>query len=282
MGFGADGYGGGGFGATTTDADRTATTDTSDMVTWETAADWDAAQDETGVHHEQPTGTNWAASDTIEKGYPADWSNTSLPTPVSYYPLDETSGSTANDVVGGNDGTINGADLGQPGVMGGNSMYFDGGDSIDISQSGLTDSGVTLAAWVNFASGFGDDQVIVYWGASNQVELWCGLGADMTITYWDGSTIRGEAKIPSGTMSTGTWYHVLGTFDGTETWEIYLDGSKQDTVTDDPTIDMGGSTSTLGDHPSVNRQFDGYMAHPMLIDSYYTSSQADALYKAAV
>jgi len=72
-------------------------------TSWRTEADWDAGQQETGVHHEQPNDSDWTASDKVEKGYPTfDQDGTAL---VHYWPLDEDSGTTAVDATGAYNGT---------------------------------------------------------------------------------------------------------------------------------------------------------------------------------
>lgn len=98
--------------------------------TWETAADWDAAQSETGVHHEQPIGTDWAPADTVEKGYP-----TTLSGLEAYYTFNEDSGSVINDVAGGYDGALSGGVLGGEGLTGHSGASFDGADDHFVSDT---------------------------------------------------------------------------------------------------------------------------------------------------
>lgn len=55
------------------------------VIDWSTATDFDNNQQETGYHHDQPTGTDWSAADVLERGYSADVQSVGPPT-LAYYP----------------------------------------------------------------------------------------------------------------------------------------------------------------------------------------------------
>lgn len=190
-------------------------------VTWETTTDWDAAQSETGTHHEQPSGTDWAASDTVEKGWKTtDEGDSSL---EGYWPCDEDSGSTFTDVTAnGNDMSV-GADVsvGASGVL--NTTC---GSYSDLTNSYANTTGVgcntdryTGVVWLNYTSNDGDSAIIhtgpdeTTWpsngwtintnGTNDQLALW---------HHSDGN--NNNAIASSFTLSTDTWYMVVGQTDG--------------------------------------------------------------------
>src|SRR5262245_42835397 len=77
---------------------------------------------------------------------------------VAYWRLNETSGTTAVDVIGGNNGTISGGvSLNQPGALadGDKAMLFDGATSYiqaPHSASLNVPTAVTLEAWIKIAN----------------------------------------------------------------------------------------------------------------------------------
>lgn len=95
---------------------------------------------------------------------------------VSYWNFDEGTGDIINDIVGNNDGTINGAPTWVNGIIGGglefngNNNYIDcGADvSLDITET------LTIAAWVKVAA-FGNWDGVVTKGVNSgpyAMQLW--------------------------------------------------------------------------------------------------------------
>jgi hypothetical protein len=141
---------------------------------------------------------------------------------VSYYKMDETSGSTMVDSVGSNNGTISGATINQTGKIG-KCYSFDGvNDNVRINLgSALTNYSISLWGRINNTSNN-------YWFMSGD-----GAGGNRfpDIVYENGGhkiLFRGD-DMDSGvrtntSISTNTWYHVVITSTGT-TKKIYLNGS---------------------------------------------------------
>src|SRR5205085_11573137 len=69
--------------------------------------------------------------------------------PVAAYSFDEGKGKVVNDLVGENDGTIEGAEWTEEGKYG-SALLFDGSSQVTIPDSGSLDltEGFTLEAWV--------------------------------------------------------------------------------------------------------------------------------------
>lgn len=164
---------------------------------------------------------------------------------VAYYPLDEDSGSTAYDVVGGNDGTINGATLGATGIAGTTAYSFDGSNDYWTTGGGNAPSlgnSVSVSAWFKTTEAI---SWVTHESESN-------VDADIFRLRGDGSghaTFRvGDADSSlngvsgSITVNDGVWHLVTGTYDGS-TITIYVDG------------EFDGSASVSGGLMNVSSPF---------------------------
>lgn len=106
--------------------------------------------------------------------------------PVAYWRLNETSGTTAFDAVGGRNGTNNGGlFLGTngpsaptfPGFELANTAYqFNGSDtSISLPALNLISTNITITAWLKSSGSQGTNAGIVSWGGTNV--FWFGFGS---------------------------------------------------------------------------------------------------------
>jgi RHS repeat-associated protein len=157
---------------------------------------------------------------------------------VSYWKLDEGSGTTASDSVDANNGTLSGATWTTGKV--GDALSFDGNDRVVIPNSpGLNPSSITVETWVEFdrlAYGPGysgtDAQFLICKGGDHTegaYHLWQG-GLDSSSSYLGFTIGRAGGGLqlvtPEMTLETNRWYHLAGTYDG-NTMKIYLDGVVQ-------------------------------------------------------
>lgn len=220
-------------------------------LTWETAADWDGAASESGVVHESVANTDHNDDTIVKQGYAiaSPFLSADL---VSYWPLDEDSGSTATDVAGTNDGATTGATVGVTGILGTTAYSFDGTDDfVDLGNPHDLTGGYTISAWANF-----DDVT------SNHVVYAAGAGAYQTLFRSESGNIvyfhnhsGGGGKITGSAISTGTWYHIAVTWDGS-TFQTYLNatpdgsGAFSDLQNASTQHKLGERVSTSGEHMS--------------------------------
>ncbi|WP_440989179.1 PKD domain-containing protein [Haloarchaeobius baliensis] len=248
-------------------------------LVWQTAADWDAATTESNVVHAD-RGDHDAGA--VQLGYPT--ADTGL---VAYYPVDENSGSTADDASGGNDGTVDGATQGVPGILNTSAYSFDGVDDsvqapTDLSSS-LGTSG-TVSAWIKTTQS-GDDTM---WQAPGITGVESnGDGNDVFYGWIDASgNIGVMAGNTDGALSTteindGTWHHVVLVRNATtgET-RVYVDGVLEDTATSE----TGAKTSAFSgigvieDTGGSPEYLDGRLDDVRLYDRALTDAEALALY----
>ncbi|WP_245903019.1 LamG-like jellyroll fold domain-containing protein [Salinigranum rubrum] len=259
-------------------------------LAWTTAADWDARSDERGVVHESQTDTDWPGGGAIELGYQSDdESGDSL---VSYWPLDEdsgTTGSTVTDVAGPHDGTLVGANGGDDGVFGRtaydfarpNDEYVDLGD-VDAGDD--TDR-LTISAWFN-AESFSDHDPRIVSKAHGE-----SAGDHIWMMSEDGNELRVRLRTDGSTqthygpsISTGTWTHGVMTYDGSQVC-VYVDAGTPDCfaqsgsipASDDPTY-LGAST---GDSGGVDRFWDGQIDEVRIYDRALSESEVQTLHDAS-
>ncbi len=213
------------------------------------------------------------------------------------WPLDETSGLTASDIVAGNDGTYtNGVTLNQSAACAntGNAVYFDGVDDyVEIPHSAdyLLDEG-TVTLWVNIDT-FGAEQ-----GLFSKDSTGLDTGGHLTLTVEPTGEIRARLQSTttsyfafSAPLSTATWYHVAFSW-GPDGMALYIDGGAP--VTDPYTggtgttsggagnfepIALGASTIQSGDLVAtpLESYFAGYLDDVRIYDGALSQAEIIAL-----
>ena len=151
---------------------------------------------------------------------------TALPGPIAHWRLDETSGPTAVDSVGGHDGTLDGPTW-VPGTIG-NALDFDGAnDSIQVPHDTsliLTDA-FTLSAWINTNTVTTGYRTILQKGTSgNSQDYWLGMwNNELEVSFFaDGAYHEFFVGVD---VTAGQWYHVAATFNNaTDSIVLYLGG----------------------------------------------------------
>ena len=166
---------------------------------------------------------------------------------IGRWKLDETSGETAEDSAGVNDGTVYGGAAWQSsGGMFDGALLFEGANYVHIpNESNFDmDEKITVASWVKIDTVNKDWQTILAKGDS----------------AWRLSTHRSERRFHfsvtgppdytavdgSVSVATGEWHHVCGTYDGTNI-RLYMDGVE----------DPGGPVAYTGGITTNN--FDVYI-----------------------
>ena len=220
-------------------------------LTWYTDNDWDNGSVNQGVVH-----ANYGDHDAedLEPGYAT--SDTGL---VAYWPFDEDSGSTANDVVGGHDGSLIGPPtIGSTGVLGTTGYDFDGGnDYVTVPNDPALEMNntneVTVSMWVNkdtAQSGW----IALLQHSDQSYNLQFNNGNEPAFTIYDGGWNTAYSGTP---LTNGEWYHVAGTFDGS-TLTIYLNGVPQGTSNAAYISDGGSFDIGIGENlDATGRRFDG-------------------------
>ncbi len=236
------------------------------------ARDFSTAQNETGYSATEPATTDAdTSSSTITNGL------------IGYWPMDKGSGSTAADIsVNGNDGSINGAawttgKFGNGLDFNGSSTYVNCGTSGDLRPS----EALTVSAWVKPDS-FGNYAGIAanihdtsstesgYILMTRNSSFGAGVcGSDGVISYFNG-----------GAYSTGAWYHVMFTNDGSTT-RLYVNGALVSSVGENTPIDYSPtSTFEIGRYNDDDEDywFDGIIDEVVVWDRALDQAEITYLY----
>jgi len=209
---------------------------------------------------------------------------------VAHWPMNEGSGDTAADIVGGHHGTLKGATnkvqwAGEGSPTNGDALSFDGytdGVShttdpgtinwVSVDPFDVVGPGITLAAWIR-PEGFdvGDARIVTKQKTWSSIDIWWMLS-----TYTDGTALRmrlktddggaddGTTTVWSGTgyLQLGVWSHAAATYDGSK-MRLYHNGveimstDKTGTIRTDPTVAVAIGNSPLGDPGGLRATFHG-------------------------
>ncbi|MBW2421026.1 MAG: hypothetical protein JRH19_20970, partial [Deltaproteobacteria bacterium] len=162
--------------------------------------------------------TSWTSS------VPGDWiaAGVSIKPAAedAHWQLDETSGTTADDVLGSNDGTLVNMDPGTDWVDGklGGGLDFDGDDDyVDIgSDSGIDDifaGGGTVSAWIN-ADSFGENgQGRIFFKGTGTAGISLGINDSNNYLNFEAGFSGGDGNwvTPNNSITLNEWIHVAVT-----------------------------------------------------------------------
>jgi len=159
----------------------------------------------------------------------------------SYYKLDEASG-TIQDSHGSNDGTNNGATYGATGIIN-DALDFDGtNDRVSMGNVLSFDArseALSASAWIK-CNNFSSQMDII--NKQNATTPYTGLAIRVRTDAQINFLLRGSDSPLSNvierdtdtTISTGSWYHIVCTHDGSgdaSGMTIYINGSSQAVTT---------------------------------------------------
>jgi len=202
--------------------------------------------------------------------------NGQTPGLVSHWPGE----GNANDVVGGNNGALQGGAAFAPGVVGqafnfdGVNRYIEVPDSPSLSVTGP----LTLEAWIN-TNTIGFQQAII-----EKYDVPGHNGYFLRIV--DGKLVSAVCNYPATcsenvfgatTLSVGIWHHVVSVYDGTSI-KVYLDGILDGSVSTNFALTEGGTSLKIGArgddaNPRFHGLIDGALRETLLIALELTTAR---------
>ena len=211
------------------------------------------------------------------------WGGISLPTPIAYWPLDETSGTTAHDATGnGYDGTLVNMDPATDWVTGkiDGALDFDGSnDYVDIGTALSPVTNFTITAWVKSAS-VGINQQIISKGKNGSKTQWelktISNNGEVVFQRRDGgySGVQSQQQ-----LTAGTWVHLAGSYDGSE-WRIYWNGVLDSTATGADPVETTSRLfiGALDDKGNVKQFWHGLIDDVRIYNQVLTPAEIQVLY----
>lgn len=191
--------------------------------------------------------------------------------PVSVYYLD----SNANDFVGSNDGTVNGATL-TTGYING-SYSFDGvSDYINFGEIPVT-TAISVSVWAYFSDNLGNPIISKRTNGNNwQISSTNGNYNAYFLVWTSGGS--GTANTGTGDIIQNTWHNIVGTYDGSNV-RIYLDGVLKDTQPLTGTIMNNSNIIKFGtDSPGGSNYYNGKIDELYVYNKNLTQDQITKLY----
>lgn len=200
---------------------------------------------------------------------------------VSHWLLDENSGTTAIDFVGGNNASLNGTAAWAPteGQVDG-AVRLDGpGSYLSIGNESNFDftNAMTVACWIKPDTFDATWQAFVCkgdysWrlhrsGDTNQVNFACSGLSQLDVT---GTT----------DVNDGQWHHIAGIYDGANLY-VYVDGNLDASVASTGQIANTGDPVFIGSNASMaNREFKGLIDDVCIFNRALTADEIASLYTA--
>ena len=191
---------------------------------------------------------------------------------VSYWALNQTSGSTATDSSGNNKtATLVGGPVWTTGVAG-NGLQFNG-TSAYVNAGTVSLSSFTISAWVNMSSSQSG------WGSIVMKQNSFGLEVQNGTVYaniGNGATWNNTVSTP---LTAGAWKHVVQTYDGT-TNRIYVDGVLKASGTG--AFTNASSNLLIGSWNTTSEFFNGKIDEVQVYNKALTSTEVQSLYTSIV
>lgn len=206
--------------------------------------------------------------------------------PIHYWPLDETSGTVATDLVGARDGTYSGGvTLGATGLVAGSTaVEFDGVDgTVELGStttaddiSGIPTDALTWEFWLR-RDAVANIQRLVNRASNGNTLGGYSIGVYTSGEIWvnvDSGTDAG-INIPVN-LALATTYHLAVTIDNsgaTAAIAVYVDGALADTG--NCSRDLGEATVDmfLSGGPGSNTDWDGALQHIAVYDYVLSPTQ---------
>ncbi len=233
---------------------------------------WDGRIDNVGFWKRTLTSDEKTAlyNSGIGKSY-GDLSGGDKASLISWWDLDESE-ATRGDAHGGNSAYVNGPTVGKEGVFG-NAYSFDGSDYVlagDSASLDITGAG-TFSGWVKLST-LASNQVILAKGDTGSgANFAYGLQYDSGgfvrfIVSSNGSTLA--YRDSSRNLTTDTWYHLAGVYDGSGTLSVYINGVLLNgTLTGSIPSSLNNSAASLYLGANVyNAAISGYVSNGSLDD----------------
>jgi hypothetical protein len=179
---------------------------------------------------------------------------------AGYWSLDEGSGGMAYDASGNaNHGTTSGGPGWTTGKVGG-ALSFDGVDDyVDAGNDANLDitGAITVEAWINSAIGeTGADYPLIAGKRTGFLGYGLHVQKYTTPQFWIGDGSDWVGASAGAVVSPNQWYHLVGTYDGSNLIKIYVNGVLKNTGSQQSLASSGTKEFRIGLESAI-RQWNG-------------------------
>ncbi len=169
----------------------------------------------------------------------------------------------------------------------GQAFNFDKTDSISVPYSSILNPtrAMTITAWVKYRS-FTDSAILSEGdldGGDGSYSMGTGCGAAGNHFVFspgmpDGSLNEGCGLFSNASASLNTWYHVVGTYDGSYI-KIYVNGSLDNSFATSTTMHMATNSVIIGGYFSPGNLVDGTIDDVRIYNRSLSATEVKQLYK---
>jgi len=247
-------------------------------LTWEGASEWDAAVSEEGVAHENTANVDHNNAALLKKGYPAATPLFSTNLEL-YLPLNEDSGTTANDLSGNGRDMSVGSDItqGSTGLVGTTTYSWPGSNgldtSIDYSRTTIASNSWSLVFW--FLTNSSGEQTVHGDSSVSGLHRWIQLD-NQKLRFYNGSSYQ----YSNTTYTLGDWHMGAFVYDDSDgNVYFYLDGSPDGSQANGWSgSDNDFKLRKFGNEKDDSRVLDGKYGQIMVTSSRLSDSQIQTYY----
>jgi uncharacterized repeat protein (TIGR01451 family) len=201
--------------------------------------------------------------------------------PAAYYPLDESTGTTASDISGnGLDGAYNNVLLGSGGALGSatTSAVFDGGSSyVQLPGSWGGGSSITIEAWVWIDNTSVNPQAIVSSTGSSDFVHFQAKDSGNNEFYVDAAQLQTLAAVPETPINT--WRHVVLVLSSGNS-KLYIDGVQSGSSAATFTSITSSSDVRIGMGTSPGRFLNGRIDEVAIYNTALSQAQIQSHFAA--
>jgi hypothetical protein len=203
---------------------------------------------------------------------------------VSLWLLNENAGTSADDSVGPNNGTLTNGPSWVSGHSG-SAVSFDGvDDHVSVPHdASLTPTQITVSAWIkatHWKTEIWRGVVVAkdsWGGSSNGYDLRTGDNGKLSFVV--GTSSGWTDASTDSLMATGQWYHIVGTYDGT-TVRVYINGVERGSATGGGDLSASSYPLNIGRCPyDTTRLFDGVIDEVAIFNRALTPSEIQTIYQ---
>ena len=208
---------------------------------------------------------------------------------VSWWKFDETSGTTADDFIGSNDGTLTNGPAwtnNTAGPASSGALSFDGSNDYVLvaGATGLDYSAGTWEGWV-MADAWVDNTYRNLFGGkegTSYLELQKSKN-NGTLTFVLQGTVGIMVTTSAGYLTNGVWHHIATTWDfDADEYEVFIDGVSRGSSTTDYTAPTTPTNISIGAalRPNPIAYWDGLIDEVRIYDRVLSQSEITQNYDA--